>query len=348
MTRKSPNGRRTTSKKKSTKKVQATRGGTSSRSRSSSRRNSSKRSSSRTRRSKRNLLPKFNFSLDLQQKALVVGIILIFTTGILVLSLISPNKGTLPMTLERWLRTLFGWGGVLVPLFMAGAGIYLVLWGMDQPPRFNGWRITGAGLLFLVFSTFASLIVVNQSEGTLDYMAVARNQQGGGYLGGVLAGLSVQAFDTIGTVFILLILGLLGAILVSGVSRTDFGTFITAAWQGLRARSEREPVAEQRPLPLGNDRREPVRANRPVRDLPRNEPPPPPDEDIPFEVDQEPPATEPAAPAAARNSSRSRRSTPTPATDARNRHGAANRHRHYGWPAAAGAQLAAPRPGRSP
>ncbi|MCB0012215.1 MAG: DNA translocase FtsK 4TM domain-containing protein, partial [Anaerolineales bacterium] len=317
MTRKSPDGRRTTSKKNTTKKVQATRGGTSGRSSSASRRTSSskrtssKRSNSSTRRPKRNLLPKFNFSLDLQQKALVVGIILIFTTGILVLSLISPNRGILPMTLERWLRTLFGWGGILVPLFMAGTGIYLVLWGMDQPPRFSGWRVTGAVLLFLVFSTFASLIVVNQSEGVLDYMAVARNQQGGGYLGGVLAGLSVQAFDTIGTVFILLILGLLGAILVSGVSRTDFGAFITAAWQGLRERPVREAVPEQRPLPLGNARREPVRPNRPVRDLPRNEPPPPPDDDIPFEVDQEPPAAETAAPAAAatRNGSRGRRNT---------------------------------------
>ena len=307
MTRKSPNGRRTTSKKNKTQKVQATRGGTSGRKTSNKRRTSSRRTSSRrsSSRGTRRSVPRLNISLDLKQKALVVGIVLIFATAILLLSLISPSQGYLTMTLESWLRTLFGWGGVLVPLFMAGGGIYLVLWGMDQPPRLNGWRISGAILLFLVISTFASLIVVNQSNGTLDYMEVARNQQGGGYLGGLLAGLAVTAFDTIGSVFIFLVLGLLGAILVSGVSRRDFGAFLTTTWQGLRTRPEREPVAEQRPLPLGNARQEPVRANRPVRDLPNNEPTPA--DAIPF-------AAEPAAPAAEATSagSRNRRTTPPP------------------------------------
>ena len=119
------------------------------------------------------------------------------------------------------------------------------------------------------------------------------NQQGGGYLGGLLATLTVQAFDTVGAVFIFLVLGLVGAILVSGVSRTDFGSFLTNAWQEFRTRPEPEPVsARQRPLPLGNERRARTsRGRQPsnerlVRDTDD-------EDDIPFEVDPEPPEADP-------------------------------------------------------
>ena len=312
MTKKSSSGRRTSSKKTTRKKVQATRGGTSNRSRSKSRRS---KSTSR-RRTKRPSLPRLNVSLDLQQKALVVGIILIFITAILILSLISPSQGFLTMTLESWLRTLFGWGGILVPLFMAGIGIYLVLWGMDQPPLLNGWRVVGAVMLFVVFSVFASLIVVNRNGGAIDFFEVARSQQGGGYLGGLLASLTVQAFDTIGTVFIFLVLGLVGAILVSGVSRQDFGAFITGAWNEFRTRPEpEEEVARQRPLPLGNARNERLaRAGAPVRDRPVRDLTEADEDDIPFEVDPEPPV--PVAEPTSRRGRRSRAGRQEPEPEA--------------------------------
>ncbi len=202
-----------TKKKTTTRKAKAT---TRSRKKTTRRRKSTRRKSARQLK-----LPTFNFSLDLHQKALISGGVLIFLTGIIVLSLIWPNQGQLPAALVKLLWRLFGWGGIIVPFFMAAGGFYLVLWGMEQPPKLPVYRTTGLILLFITIESFASLFQVTWQSKFPDVWAAASAGEGGGYFGGVIIWALTAVLGSIGTLIVLLPLGLAAIILVSGISRQE-------------------------------------------------------------------------------------------------------------------------------
>ncbi|MFW5943425.1 MAG: DNA translocase FtsK 4TM domain-containing protein [Chloroflexota bacterium] len=193
-----------------------------------------------------------NFTLNQEQKVLVVGIVLIFLTAILVLSLLSPNQGQLTSALAGVLWQLFGWGGAVVPFFLGALGFYLVLWGMEQAPQLPLLRLAGLALLFLTFEAYASLASVVLDNGLADVWAVAQAQTGGGYLGGALAWALSQAVGRLGAIFILAIAGLIAAVLLFGVTRKDLGEFLQAAWQ-------KRP---QRPAVRAGDREIPINTAR--------------------------------------------------------------------------------------
>jgi hypothetical protein len=110
-----------------------------------------------TRKPARQLkLPEINFNLDLPQKALIAGVTLIFLGGLVILSFLWHDQGQLPAALVRLVWRSFGWGGVVIPVFMAAAGFYLVLWGMDQPPKLPVQRTAGLIVLFIILESFAS------------------------------------------------------------------------------------------------------------------------------------------------------------------------------------------------
>ena len=94
------------------------------------------------------------FSLTYSQKALIIGIAIIFATAILVLSLLAPAQGQLTSWLSGLMWQAFGWGAFFVPIITAGIGLYLLLLGMDQPPQLPIYRLLGVGVLFLVFMAF--------------------------------------------------------------------------------------------------------------------------------------------------------------------------------------------------
>jgi S-DNA-T family DNA segregation ATPase FtsK/SpoIIIE len=203
-----------------------------------SRKTSTKRKTTR-RRSTRSRVPRINLSLDLQQKALIAGIILIFITAIIVLSLLSPNQGQLTEAMSDVMWRLFGWGGLIIPIALAAGGFYLVLWGMDQQPELPTFRLLGLILLFISIEAFASLVWVTLDNGLNDVSAVAQAGQGGGYLGGFLVWILSQAVGRLGTVFILLVVGIVAAVLASGASRGDMGQFLANLY-GRRPRSSQE------------------------------------------------------------------------------------------------------------
>ncbi len=222
-----------------TKKKTATRGGTTRK----------RRTTTRSAKSR----PALRISLNTAQKALILGIGLIFLTAILVLSLLSPNQGQLTSALSGLLRQLFGWGSVFVTLAMGAAGFYLVLWGMEQAPRLPGLRLLGLLLLFLTFEAFASLIAVALQNGLGDVWAVAAAQSGGGYTGGALAWAMTQAVGQTGAILVYAIIGLIAAVLLFGVTRHDLGLFLDAIWN---RRPRREPAAEREiPINLGGAQR---------------------------------------------------------------------------------------------
>jgi DNA segregation ATPase FtsK/SpoIIIE, S-DNA-T family len=229
--------RKTTSTRKPTRSSTSTR-----------RKSTTSRSTSRSRSSRStSRRPQFKISLDLPQKALILGIFLIFVTFIIVLSLLSPNQGQLTAALSTGMWRLFGLFGVVIPFLMAATGFYLVLWGMGQAPRIPGYRLLGILLLLLAAEAFASLVWVLWDNGLNDYTAVAQAGTGGGYLGGFVAWAMTVAIGPIPALFVLLVLGVIGAILLSGISRQDVAGLI----QHLRQRGKVEEPALEIPINPG-------------------------------------------------------------------------------------------------
>jgi S-DNA-T family DNA segregation ATPase FtsK/SpoIIIE len=166
------------------------------------------------------------------QKALFGGIFIIFMAAILVLSLFAPSQGQLTTWLSQMMGLAFGWTAYLVPIITAGIGLYLVLWGMEQPPKLPIYRLLGLALLIIVFASFASMVALMRQAGMADYWQVAEAQQGGGYFGGLLSTTLTTSVGNVGAVFVLIVLGFLGAILISGLNRHDIGHYIKAALAG--------------------------------------------------------------------------------------------------------------------
>lgn len=210
---------RSSRRRRTPAKKSSTRGGTTSKGRRNSSRSSGRRTTSRNS-------TKQELRLSLQQKGLIVGIGIILITFILVLSLLSPNQGQLTASLAGLMWRAFGWGGAIVPLITGAIGLYLLLWGMEQPPRLPVPRLVGFALMFLTFEAFASMTQVTLDNGLDDFWRVAQAQRGGGYFGGLFAFLLMQTIGQLGAVFTLVVIGLVGTVMVTGVSRADFGQFL--------------------------------------------------------------------------------------------------------------------------
>lgn len=208
------------------------------------RRKSTKRSKSTSR---------ISFSLTRSQKILITGIGVIFLTAILALSLFSPGQGQLTTWLFNQMWRVFGWGSYFVPVITGALGLYLVLLGMEQPPKLPIVRLLGVAILFVVFLGFASMLAVILSEVQVDYWQVAEAGTGGGYIGGVIGSSLTALVGHLGAIFILMVLGIVGAVLVSGLSRQDLGNYIKSAFSHESHDSEIEENP-RRPIRLNPSR----------------------------------------------------------------------------------------------
>jgi S-DNA-T family DNA segregation ATPase FtsK/SpoIIIE len=194
--------------------------------------------------------------LNTPQKALIIGVSTIFVAAILVLSLFAPNQGQLTTWLSDMMRQVMGWGAYLIPLIAAGIGLYLVLWGMEQPPNVPVYRLLGAGILLVVFVAFASMVSFMRQEGMADYWEVAKAQQGGGYFGGLVATALTESVGNIGAIFVLVVLGFVGAVLISGLNRQDMSRYLKELFseEGMGVSGEGAPRPDI-PINPGHNRR---------------------------------------------------------------------------------------------
>ena len=209
------------------------------------RKNTSRKSTPRkTTRGKSSVKPS-RFRLTRAQKALLAGIVIIFITAILVLSLLSPEQGQLTSWLFNLLWRVFGWGSYFVPVITGAIGLYLVLLGMDQPPQLPVYRLLGISLLFLVFLAFASMIAVIRSEGQPDYWQIAEDGTGGGYVGAAIGSILTGLVGNLGAIFILMVIGFVGAILVSGISRGEIGNYLKSAFSHEPAASDKQAASKR-------------------------------------------------------------------------------------------------------
>ncbi|MBK8988105.1 MAG: DNA translocase FtsK 4TM domain-containing protein [Chloroflexi bacterium] len=298
----------TNSSSKSTANAKTTRGGTGAR---SSKPASSARKPAANPRKPAARSKKPAFNLNLPQKAILTGIVVVFITAVLVLSLLSPNQGQLTAALSGLLGRAFGWGGALVPLITGALGMYLVLWGMEQPPRIATYRVAGFGVLFLTFAAFASLAQLLMNNGFNDFWQVAQAQTGGGYLGGIIGYGLTELAGTPGAILILVAAGVIGAVLLFGLSRHDLVNLwrmLPGLWPQPDETEDETAVRPDIPINTGQKQGQTLsRAAAPPRQLPLPDLPPttavttPKRDPVPIRQPQRPaPQTaSPAKPAAA-------------------------------------------------
>ncbi|MCP5101163.1 MAG: hypothetical protein GY943_36920, partial [Chloroflexi bacterium] len=248
--KKSTSTRKKSTTKRTNAKSRATRGGTAKK-RPSTRKPASKRSTTRkkpaskrssTRSKKRSSR---DITLNLQQKSLIGGIAIVFTAALLVLSLISPTQGQFTSAMSNLLWRGFGWGGYLIPIITGAGGLYLVFWGMDQPLELPAFRLIGATLLFITAESFASLIMVMRNNGLNDVWSVAKaapSQAGGGYFGGVFVYVFREAVGNVGSIFTLMVVGMIGLIMEWGLTREDMSYYLHATLDWFKNRPERDPA----------------------------------------------------------------------------------------------------------
>ena len=120
----------------------------------------------------------------------------------------------------------FGWGRYLVPVIMVSAGLYLVFWGNEQRPNLPTLRLAGLGILILIGEAFASLYVFMRGAGFADLWQVGGAGRGGGYLGSAIAFILTQLGGNFGAIFLLVLIGLAGAVLFSGATRQEIVEFV--------------------------------------------------------------------------------------------------------------------------
>lgn len=161
------------------------------------------------------------------QRSLLLGIITLFLTAVLTLSLLSPNQGQFTQLLTRLAALAVGIGRYALPLLIGALGGYLVLRGMEQEPEVPSWRLAGFGILFLVFLALAAMVVQRREPALYpDLYAVARAGQGGGYLGSLLATALTRLLGGLGAIITLVVLGLAGGVLLSGLTRAHVGQWV--------------------------------------------------------------------------------------------------------------------------
>ncbi len=181
--------------------------------------------------------------LDDGQRSLLTGIVVLFLTAVLTLSLLSPNQGQFTVWLSRLAGLALGLGRFALPLISGVIGGYLVLRGMEQEPPVPGVRLIGLAIVFVVFLALASLVAYQRNESYADLYAVAAAGAGGGYIGSIIATALGRLLGGLGTIATLVVVGTAGGVLLSGLSREQ-----VAGWL------EREPRPSTGAEPASNER----------------------------------------------------------------------------------------------
>ena len=187
------------------------------------------------------------------QRTLLLGVLILFLTAVLTLSLISPNQGQFTRWLSHLAALAVGVGRFALPIISGAIGGYLVLRGMEQEPDVPFPRIVGFGIVLLVFLAFASLIAFQRDATFADLYAVAAAGKGGGYLGAVIGAALAQLLGTLGTLITLIVVGAAGAVLLSGLTREQ-----VASWfeREPRPSTGAEPAGAERAIRINPERRQ--------------------------------------------------------------------------------------------
>ena len=140
------------------------------------------------------------------------------------LGLYFDTAGIVGQAIGPWLfRALFGYTGFIAPVALMFGGLYLIFESPatnseehqgDQTPRTASILI---GTL-LIFITICGISHINTSANSYNLSDLSELKKGGGILGYIAGAPLRAAFEQVGAVFILLAVGFVGIILVTGMT----------------------------------------------------------------------------------------------------------------------------------
>jgi len=163
----------------------------------------------------------------------IVGLLLIAVGGVTLLSLLSANQGAITQSWLDVLRTLFGWGFLLVPLGLASLGFWMVLDSLDEESQAGWERPLGGMLVFLVLIALMHLLPVLLFRE--EPRSLAESQRGGGLVGFGLSRLLLISVGPLGALVVLLALLGAGLIMLFSLSLAELGSMVLNAWRWLRS-----------------------------------------------------------------------------------------------------------------
>ncbi len=169
----------------------------------------------RKRSKKKAFWEQLNTSLKPFQRE-IAGLLVLALAAITILGLFSITSGLLSNLWIRLLRRIFGLGAYVVAVSLVVAGISLLLSNLGQELR-PGWKvIIGLEIIFV-----AGLALIHLPSFSQDPLGLARNGEGGGFVGWAVSHLLIDALGwPIALLILLAILGL-GIVLTFDLSRNS-------------------------------------------------------------------------------------------------------------------------------
>ncbi len=171
----------------------------------------------------------FRINLSGLLRADRVGIALLALALLTLLSLISPNRGTLTEGWLHLLRLAFGWGTYLTPFIFGAAGVWLLLTGSGRQPQVAWEKVVGAALLLAL-----GLALIHLLSSAEDPRALAAQEGGGGYLGWLVSWVLVTSLGDLGTYIAIVALASIAIVMLAGLSPVEIGQALKQGWTRLR------------------------------------------------------------------------------------------------------------------
>jgi S-DNA-T family DNA segregation ATPase FtsK/SpoIIIE len=177
----------------------------------------------------------------------IVGGALVVLAILLLLSLLSSNRGEITGAIVEGLFVLFGIGAWLVPFLLGAVGAWLAFRQVTDHEILALNRLAGALILFLVFEATASIVAGNR-----DPLAPATSGEGGGLVGWFIGQGLVAALGMPVAICFLIIAAGVGIFALSGLTLAELKDKLVTAWNGLRGvRPGPAGSGTNLPLPLG-------------------------------------------------------------------------------------------------
>ncbi|MBI5880415.1 MAG: DNA translocase FtsK 4TM domain-containing protein [Chloroflexi bacterium] len=192
--------------------------------------------------------PRFTLNPELWKQLVAIGLIALAL--VILLSLVTGDRGPATDFLITSLRLFVGWGVILAPIWLVAAGAYLFLDSLNRLPNIGLERPLGAILLYLVALAFIHLVVKSLGGYSDAKMPV---MDAGGMVGQTVANLLVGAVNEAGAYILLVALMLVGIVMALNISLTQ----IPAIVQHGLARTRGEAFMPGVKINLGPSRTQP-------------------------------------------------------------------------------------------
>lgn len=154
---------------------------------------------------------------------------LIAVAGVTSIFYITGRAGTMGSSWKLWMEYFFGWGALVLPLFMGVVGVLMFIRGQRDPNHSRGWQLGGMGMFILSVLLFLELFVAANDT---------RTGIGGGAVGHLIFVGFENAIGRPATVVVILLTMLIGGMLAFDFTVVQLfaalRTFVTVIYERIR------------------------------------------------------------------------------------------------------------------